>query len=397
MTSDFEGVAHDYQVTSKDTEPVMCESYGPSLAKLEESSKHNSKWEHPRHADDVEAAFGCLESKTLEVAEEMGPFTRTGWIERLHFGLALLWAVFVGASVSFRLYCSVRLSKATGADSLWASGFVLAVSHVVSCAFLAPFGARLTMPRRLGPWLAGCCMLPTFPFVAAAAELGLGLTQMILRLATLATALVMDCHLNQLTGGMKARFWGTLVVIIGVAITICTGAGLGGVTSSAFVTMTAILGIFVTGVCYVLQAKLIEQPEQDQPDTYTDALVCQLTTASIIAPILIACSFAGGVSFHIHADDVPLWLCVGLQGAFYLRSLQSLPAWLGYSTTFSASLWGQLTAGVALEIATNGAGDFSLGQLLGLCLVLLGATVSAATGPSEQRKQASPPLLRPAE
>jgi len=108
-------------------------------------------------------------------------------------------------------------------------------------------------------------------------------------------------------------------------------------------------------------------------------LVCQLTNALVHLPVLLVFSGSGVTFSGPHVADWPLWLFTGLQGVFYLRSMQILPLRLGYSTTFALSLWGQLATAAFLDFRKMGAVAISASRMLSLALVILGAAVSASS------------------
>ncbi|CAK0875357.1 unnamed protein product [Prorocentrum cordatum] len=296
----------------------------------------------------------------------------------------LIWAAAVGSSVTLRLWCSVRLSSSAGAPALAASCYVTTLALLISALFLVPFASLKSIPRRSGPWFGGMCTLPAFSLVAAANSLGLGLVQMVLRLGLLSTALSLDSITGIRGKELWRRFVGTGVVFIGVAVGILAGREVSNLFAPAYLTAFWVACTFISGSCYVFQARLMATPAQQavqvdkQTDAATDALVCQLTNALVQVPLLVG-FLLGGMPFYFHGKDLHLWLFTGFQGAWYLHSLQTLPSRLGYSTTFAVSLWGQLLTAVVLDII-GGNHAFSAGQSLGLGIVICGAVISATGG-----------------
>lgn len=332
--------------------------------------------------------LGCAPSlgRTLSrTGVQSGESKQRGvWATRVLSVVDLLWATIVGVSVTLRLLFSVQLSNASGMGPLAGSCFVTTVTLLISSALLAPFASWRSIPRRRGPWLAGLCTLPAFALVAAASVLSLGIVQMVLRLATLSAAVSLDVCAGRSDQGLRRRILGTVVVFMGVVVGIWSSAG-GGSASVSILGKTACVGAtFLAGACYVLQARLMARPDTDERAACIDALVCQLTNAAAQVPILAACIFAGGgrcsAGFGSELNSVPLWMFTGFQGAFYLRSLQVLPARLGYATTFALSLWGQLATAALLDAVLQSDGAASLERVLGLSLVVVGAVISATGG-----------------
>mmetsp|Transcript_2421 Transcript_2421/g.8122 ORF Transcript_2421/g.8122 Transcript_2421/m.8122 type:complete len:422 (-) Transcript_2421:55-1320(-) len=316
----------------------------------------------------------------------------------------ILWAGAVGTSVTLRLLCSVRLSAGATATAapIAASCWVTTLCLLISGLCVAPFASLRAAPRRVGPWLAGGCTLPAFLLVAAASSLGLGLVQMVLRLATLTSALTLDVVGGSAGKDIWRRFTGTAFVFSGVAVGILASSSDLGGGSSGVGSAVAVFATFVAGAAYVLQARLLAAgkallPTTDKAEVLpveevaaTEALVCQFTNAAVQLPILVV--FAGsGVTFLApRATDLHIWLLTGLQGAFYLRSLQVLPRRLGYATTFTVSLWGQLLTAALVDAVRLGSAAASPGRLLGLGLVVLGAAVSATGGTGMPRAPRRP-------
>lgn len=296
----------------------------------------------------------------------------------------LIWAAAVGSSVTLRLWCSVRLTSSAGAPALAASCYVTTLALLISALFLVPFASLRSIPRRSGPWFGGMCTLPAFSLVAAASTLGLGLVQMVLRLGLLFTALSLDLISGIGGKDMWRRCVGTGIVFIGVAVGILAGSEVSSSYAPATVKAFSVACTFISGSCYVLQARLMAKPAQqpvrvdDKTDAATDALVCQLTNALVQVPLLVG-FLSGGMPFHIHSKDLHIWAFTGFQGAWYLRSLQILPSRLGYATTFAVSLWGQLLTAVVLDVIGGNHG-FSAGKSLGLGIVVCGAVISATGG-----------------
>jgi len=305
--------------------------------------------------------------------------------------LDLLWAVAVGASVTLRLFCSVRLTVSTGHGPLVASCYVTMVSLFISSSFLVPSASWKAVPRTSGPWLAGICTLPAFLLTMAASVLGLGIVQMVLRLATLSAALLLDVWAGIRGTGLHRRLIGTMIVFLGaVAGIFSTMSGNGNLVSLGM-TSACLMSTFLAGACYVFQARFMVPTKKEKRDAATDALACQVTNA--VAQMLLLIPLLGSEAsttmgvFWPSSSDLPLWLFSGIQGVFYLRSLQVLPTRLGYATTFALSLWGQLATAAVFDVINLGAEAAAPGRVLGLGLVVLGAAISATGGTGMPSKE----------
>lgn len=314
------------------------------------------------------------------------------WMTKALSVLDLLWAVTIGASVTLRLWCSVRLTEASGLGPVVGSCYVAVVSLFISAVFLVPFASWKAIPRSSGPWLAGLCTLPAFLLTMAASVLGLGIVQMVLRLATLTAALSLDIWAGIRGIGLQRRLIGTTVVFLGAVAGIFSTMGGGGSVVSLGMTLACIMSTFLAGSCYVFQARLMVQPDKGERDAATDALVCQLTNAVaqtlLLIPLLSGADGSATASYFLpHSSELPLWLFAGIQGVFYLRSLQVLPKRLGYATTFALSLWGQLATAAVFDVITLGAHAAAPGRVLGLVMVVLGAAISATGGTGMPSKE----------
>lgn len=314
------------------------------------------------------------------------------WMTKVLSVLDLLWAVAVGASVTLRLFCSVRLTHSTGLGPLAASCYVTMVSLFISAAFLVPSASWKAVPRTSGPWLAGICTLPAFLLTMAASVLGLGIVQMVLRLATLSAALSLDIWAGMRGDGLQRRLIGTVIVFLGAVAGIFSTMGGTGSLVSLGMTLACLMSTFLAGACYVFQARLMAPTKNaEKGNAATDALACQLTNAvaqMLLLFPLLGCD-AGATMGHFwpSSSDLPLWMFAGIQGVFYLRSLQVLPTRLGYATTFALSLWGQLATAAVFDVFNLGAHAAAPGRLLGLGLVVLGAAISATGGTGMPSKE----------
>jgi len=313
----------------------------------------------------------------------------------------VFWAMAIGASVSLRLWCSVRLTSGISMEPLTVSCHVAARTMLLSGLCLLPFSSLRGLPRHSGPWLAGFCTLPAASFITSARLMGLGLSQMALKFSTLISALALDLGTGQLTVRLlRRRVFGVSTVLAGVALGIfCSGNGMSGLGASGVsIILVCVFGTLATGAGYVMQARLSAGARTSKPGALTtlapcppeeaeatSALVCQLVSATgQLALIALLSRAAGGASlgsailnFPVRASDWHLWLFEGAQGAFYMRSMQLLPTKIGYGATFTFSLVGQLLTAFGLDIATGGIPSFA--RVSGVALVVSGAVVSAST------------------
>eukprot|EP00931_Biecheleriopsis_adriatica_P046046 TRINITY_DN26416_c0_g1_i1.p1 TRINITY_DN26416_c0_g1~~TRINITY_DN26416_c0_g1_i1.p1 ORF type:complete len:428 (-),score=77.02 TRINITY_DN26416_c0_g1_i1:192-1475(-) len=306
----------------------------------------------------------------------------------------MLWAVAVGASVSVRLWCSVELTgTVVGMDPLAASCHVACRAMFLSAVCLAPFASWQHIPKTSGPWLAGLCTLPSASLINSSKVLGLGLTQMMLKLSTLSTALSLDAVSGRLNSGISQRLLGAFAVLVGVAV-----AAFGGEASASFELGPAFLaclaGTAVSGAGYVLQARFSadsgsSSADSTESEVATAAVVCQGVSAVAQALLLCLLSWQGCTTlfaFPMLQKDAHLWLLEGLQGAFFLRSMQILGKKLGLATTFTLSLCGQLTTAYLVDVLRGTTAAFVPSRLAGLALVLGGAVLST--------KEARAPVTR---
>lgn len=302
----------------------------------------------------------------------------------------MLWAFLVGASVSARLWCSVELtSTVAGMDSFVASCHVASRSMLLSALCLAPFASFQNIPKTSGPWLAGICTLPSASLIASSKVLGLGLTQMLLKLSTLSTAISLDAVSGQFSGGFTQRLLGTAVVLAGVAVAAFWGQA-GASFAMGPVFWVCLAGTAVSGAGFVLQARLSAEGGQArrpgapaseaEAEAATAAMVCQLVSAGVQVILLCLLSWQGFTTIlglPMLLKDTPLWLFEGLQGAFFLRSMQVLGKRLGLATTFTLSLSGQLITAAVIDVLQGSNTAFLASRMAGLALVVCGAAISA--------------------
>jgi len=303
----------------------------------------------------------------------------------------MLWAFLVGATVSARLWCSVELtSTVEGMDSFVASCHVASRSMLLSAICLAPFASLDNIPKTWGPWLAGICTLPSASLIASSKVLGLGLTQMLLKLSTLTTALSLDAVSGQFRAGLAQRLTGTAVVLAGVAV-----AAFWGQSGASFATgplfWVCLAGTAVSGSGFLLQARLSAEGSQAkrsgalvakeaEAEAATAAMVCQLVSALVQVGLLCLLSWQGCTTIlglPMLLKDTPLWLFEGLQGAFFLRSMQVLGKKLGLATTFTLSLSGQLITAAVIDVVSGSNTTNLAPRMAGLALVVCGAAISA--------------------
>lgn len=302
--------------------------------------------------------------------------------------MLMLWAFLVGATVSIRLWCSVELtSTVAGMDPFVASCHVASRSMLLSAVCLAPFASWQKLPKTWGPWLAGLCTLPSASLIASSKVLGLGITQMLLKLSTLSTALSLDVVSGHARAGLSQRLLGTAIVLAGVAVAAFWGqAGANFVMGPVF--WVCLVGTAVSGAGFVLQARLSAEGSQatrpgasaNEAEAATAATVCQLVSAGVQVLLLCILSWQGSTTIFglpMLLKDTPLWLFEGLQGAFFLRSMQFLGKRLGLATTFTLSLSGQLITAAVLDALQGSNTPFIGARLTGLALVVCGAAISA--------------------
>jgi len=245
----------------------------------------------------------------------------------------------------------------------------------------------------------------------ASQVLGLGPVQMLLKLAMLTTALILDAVGGDLREGLRQRVLGTALVFLGVAAGLCSTSGSGPAhgsdtvrQASVSVATFCVVGTLASGAGYVLQARF-STPTSGSAGAAaavprdkavlageaaaSSALACQLTSALLQLALLAALltsesdghAESGAECLRMRPQDMHLWLYAGIQGAFYFRSLQALPVRFGYSATFSVSLCGQLLTAAMLDAIGSGQ-QMALGRSFGLSLVVLGATVSGLSSPA---------------
>lgn len=315
--------------------------------------------------------------------------------------LYALWAVLLGVSVTLRLWCSVHLvASVPGMDPFVASAHVAARSLMLSALCIAPLASLSSLPRSWGPWVAGLCTLPSSTLIASAGILGFGLSQMTLKLATLSTALTLDAVNGTQREGMWQRLVGTAIVLSGVGVSLFASGGTSALTFSPTVLL-ALAGTLLSGGGYVMQARLSASDELGSADTKilampsasdkqeretTAAVVCQGVSAAVQVCILAFLALRGDttlLAFPLRTSDVWMWVFEGIQGAFFLRSLQILTQKLGFATTFTMSLCGQLLSAAIVDIQSGQA--LSLARCIGLGLVTIGAVVGNASGSSNKR------------
>jgi len=331
---------------------------------------------------EIDATEGGVEAAEAEETFEAPSLRSFGY---------LCWALTVGFSVTFRLWCSVQLSDATaGMDPFVLCVHVAARSNALSALCLVPFSSIRSFPRGKGPWLAGLCTLPAGATIASARVLGLGLTEMTLKLSTLSVALLMDVvgGRNQ-DGSLCQSLAGTAIVLAGVAEDLGIG-GLGGVPRGP-TALLCIVGVFAGGAGYVMQARLgastdttcaAELHGDISPGAEaTAAFICQLVSAAgqwLILVILSWRGFGSVTDYPMSIKQAPLWAVEGLQGAAYLRSMQVLPQRVGFAVAFTLSLLGQLLTAAVMDAAQNG-WAIRPTRCLSLGLVIAGAIISSAS------------------
>jgi len=306
----------------------------------------------------------------------------------------LLWAASVGMSVTLRLWSSVRIASACSLDPFLASVHISAASSALSAACLIPFASWQSMPQGLGPWLSGLCTMPAASLIAASQVLGLGLVQMIVKLSTLATALLLDVLAGgQNQEGLRQRLVGIALVLGGVALSVCGAAAAWPAMPSLGTSMLLLysLGCFASGSGYVLQARLSVAPRvpctgdrQSSPEVAaaSAAIACQVGSGAVQLLIMAMFRLSGTAvdgGFCMRPRHAHLWLLAGLQGAFYVQSMQALPARVGYAATFSLTLCGQLVSAVAVDALQTGMPP-SVVHLAGLLVVVGGACMSGMAG-----------------
>jgi len=239
--------------------------------------------------------------------------------------------------------------------------------------------------------------LPSFSLIASAGILGLGLSQMMLKLSTISTALAFDVMERQFVSGIRQRILGAGIVLAGVAF-VAFGAGAAIAVDVGPVVLLCLFGTFASGAGFVLQTRLssVSQPSRLAANAASDkvevtaAAICQLTSAVVQVGVLSVLTFQGSTSFQglpLRLGDTPLWLFEGLQGAFFLRSMQVLSKRVGLATTFTTSLCGQLLTAAALDsLQGGGSGGImtSPARWVGLGLVICGAAISSGKGRMEE-------------
>lgn len=326
------------------------------------------------------------------VANAEGPGTQGTVSSTPHFGY-VCWGLAVGISVSLKLWVSVQLTAGfVDVSPFVASCHVAARALLLSSLCLLPFASWDAIPKSKGPWLAGLCTLPSPSVILSADVLGLGLTQMLLKLSTLSTALIIDTMSGHLRGqAIKQRLIGTAVVLCGVAVA-AFSSGFGSITAVGPLVLLGVLGTAASGAGFVLQTRLSTLPASTsaallaargvtaEKEEATAAVVCQLISAGVQMLILIIVTSLGYTTLGalpMRWSDAPLWIFEGLQGAFFLRSMQTISKKMGLATTFTTSLCGQLVTAAAIDMVRVG-GSPSLAQVVGLGLVICGALIGNA-------------------
>lgn len=331
---------------------------------------------------------GVIHNLTRQGFSQVGYISAVAWtrrpdsMERLGF---LLWATALGVSVSARMWCSVRLSAGGGVPPYLASFYVSAIGFLLAAACLAPFSRLRSFPRGPEPLLASFCMLPGALTIVASQFLGLGVTQMLLKLSTLSTALLVDSFGGDLRYGLAQRLGGTSLVLLGAGLGVWASDFTFDDGATNFCTLFVYAaGVWAAGAGFVIQAQFASPalpsgpgaPPVSEVETST-ACAVQLGSAAVQLPLILCSSLLnpGLGSFQIHEQDVWLWLFAGTQTALYLRSMQIVPKKIGFSATFTLSLCGQMCSACLID-TYSGATAISNLKISGLGFVVIGAMVS---------------------
>lgn len=153
-----------------------------------------------------------------------------------------------------------------------------------------------------------------------------------------------------------------------------------------------LLSVFISGAGWVLQARcnviLAEAFGSSSRATSFSGFVTIFGSLLIDAYVYI---MRGTLPETPHLSELPLWLLAGLQTAFYFYSISLLPRLIGYTSLYIIALFGKLTtSGICDACGAMGTQlPFTLGRVLSLLIVFVGAAVDAYFSVVAKKPEAS--------
>eukprot|EP00928_Gymnodinium_smaydae_P012952 TRINITY_DN1472_c0_g1_i2.p1 TRINITY_DN1472_c0_g1~~TRINITY_DN1472_c0_g1_i2.p1 ORF type:complete len:349 (-),score=45.28 TRINITY_DN1472_c0_g1_i2:31-1077(-) len=299
------------------------------------------------------------------------------------------WSIAVGASVAAACVFSTRIN-ANAPDQ----GKELHSIYVSSAVLL--LGGMLMAPTALGdktPWgkptkwyslMGGVCITLEFLALPAFTYLGVQVVLLGMLLGMLFTGVILDFRDGRLTSREHLRFFGFVVVIMGVILDYFGPGWLDTAETSSQPFTSAslpwLMASFACGVGYALMAKSNSQLAKDLGSSSRATLVCGIVAVLSRAPLMAWIYFGRGIAPTLSfADEWQYWLAAAAQSAFYNGSLAILPGLLGYTTNCVVMLFGKLVFSSIIDAygLTGERVPMDVPRVLGVLLVLSGTIVSS--------------------
>jgi uncharacterized membrane protein YdcZ (DUF606 family) len=305
-----------------------------------------------------------------------------------------VWAVIVGGSVSLQLCNSVLLNNRDTSEHKCHGLYVSALAVLIGGFVLLPRAVYSPKPfRKPSPWwhaLGGLCSLPLFATIPAGKFFGTSVVLLAQLMGMLSTSLAFDIQSGEMKVTDIRRWLGFLAVVFGCTAEKLFNIGDDAATEWTLMHVVMLFLVFASGVCMALQAKLNALLVQDVGSVARSTVICALVFCVCSSPAQLYIRFGLGVAPAVHLQDLPFWLCGGLQSAFYIGSLSMIPKSLGYTGSYLALLLGKLGTSCLVDAVglTGKTVPFTWAKALSMMVVLVGATAFSAKTTS-QGEQAS--------
>ncbi|CAE8621045.1 unnamed protein product [Polarella glacialis] len=264
-----------------------------------------------------------------------------------------IWAALCGASVALNLVITTHLNRHSDEPNLH-SFHVAAMCSLLGAVSLIPQAclaqAPFRRPTQIWSLLGGLCSLTVCATIPGAALVGAQIDLLLQLLGMLSMALFLDARVGRITCSDKRRIRGFFIVVAGIGADSFHAANdRNTVQQQPLVAAVILVGVFVSGLGYAMQAKCNSQLSADIGGPARACIICAAVTILGGFPIQSYIFFGMGVPFEFTLEDWPLWTLAGLQSAFYTGSLAVLPSKLGYTATYLAIMFGKLASSSILD------------------------------------------------